>query len=132
MESADTSAALDLADTAAVIDVIGRHDVTLIAAVSGRGGEMDQNMADHRALIEAAPVGRLVVVGGAGTVLGPLFGALVTVLLPDAESRLLTRELLYTGLTRAKKRVTIVGSEASIRGAVGRRTARASGLRHRL
>ena len=56
----------------------------------------------------------------------------VTVLLPDAESRLLTRELLYTGLTRAKKRVTIVGSEASIRGAVGRRTARASGLRHRL
>ncbi|MED6047467.1 NAD(P)-dependent oxidoreductase [Rothia kristinae] len=66
VEGADASAALDLADTAAVIDVIGRHDVTLIAAVSGRGGEMDQNVADHRALIEAAPVGRLVVVGGAG------------------------------------------------------------------
>jgi exodeoxyribonuclease V alpha subunit len=56
----------------------------------------------------------------------------ITVLLPDAESRLLTRELLYTGLTRAKDRVTIVGSEESVRGAVGRRTARASGLRHRL
>ncbi|WP_307818002.1 exodeoxyribonuclease V subunit alpha [Janibacter endophyticus] len=56
----------------------------------------------------------------------------VTVLLPDAESRLLTRELLYTGLTRAKQRVTIVGSEESVRAAVERRTARASGLRHRL
>lgn len=56
----------------------------------------------------------------------------VTVLLPDARSRLLTRELLYTGLTRAVDRVTIVGSEAAVRGAVEQRTARASGLRHRL
>src|SRR5699024_3899093 len=34
----------------------------------------------------------------------------VTVLLPDADSRLLTRELLYTAITRARERVTLVGS----------------------
>lgn len=56
----------------------------------------------------------------------------VTVLLPDADSRLLTRELLYTAITRAQGRVTVVGSEGAIRAAVPRRTARASGLRHRI
>ncbi|MGO1166855.1 MAG: exodeoxyribonuclease V subunit alpha [Janibacter sp.] len=56
----------------------------------------------------------------------------VTVLLPDADSRLLTRELLYTAITRAQERVTLVGSEAAIRAAVTRRTQRATGLRHRV
>jgi exodeoxyribonuclease V alpha subunit len=56
----------------------------------------------------------------------------VTVVLPDAESRLLTRELLYTAVTRASGVVRIVGSEVSFRAAVGRRAQRASGLRHRL
>ncbi|WP_439937880.1 exodeoxyribonuclease V subunit alpha [Nocardia sp. N13] len=56
----------------------------------------------------------------------------VTVLLPDAESRLLSRELFYTAVTRARKRVRVVGSEASIRAAIGRRAQRASGLAVRL
>ena len=56
----------------------------------------------------------------------------MTVLLPDEDSRLLTRELLYTAVTRAQERVRLVGSEASIRAAVGRRVVRASGLRQRL
>lgn len=56
----------------------------------------------------------------------------VTVLLPPQESRLLTRELFYTAVTRAKKRVRVVGTEASVRAAVGRRAARASGLARRL
>ncbi|TDL10420.1 exodeoxyribonuclease V subunit alpha [Mycolicibacterium obuense] len=56
----------------------------------------------------------------------------VTVLLPQQESRLLTRELFYTAVTRAKKRVRVVGTEASVRAAVGRRAARASGLARRL
>lgn len=56
----------------------------------------------------------------------------VTVLLPPQESRLLTRELFYTAVTRAKKRVRVVASEASVRAAVGRRAARASGLARRL
>lgn len=56
----------------------------------------------------------------------------VTVLLPDADSRLLTRELLYTAITRAQESVTLVGSEAAVRAAVERRTQRATGLRHRV
>ncbi|GLS42761.1 ATP-binding cassette domain-containing protein [Methylobacterium brachythecii] len=40
----------------------------------------------------------LVIVGGAGTVLGPLFGALVTVLLPEALSGLAEYRLLFFGL----------------------------------
>ncbi|MDY6997968.1 MAG: exodeoxyribonuclease V subunit alpha [Actinomycetota bacterium] len=56
----------------------------------------------------------------------------VTVLLPPPESRLLTRELFYTALTRARKRVRVIGPESSVRAAVGRRAARASGLARRL
>jgi exodeoxyribonuclease V alpha subunit len=56
----------------------------------------------------------------------------VTVLLPDEESRLLTRELLYTAVTRAEKVVTVVGEEAWVRAAIERRAQRASGLAVRL
>lgn len=56
----------------------------------------------------------------------------VTVLLPSEDSRLLTRELFYTAVTRAKVKVRVVGSEASVRAAIGRRAVRASGLRQRL
>ena len=45
----------------------------------------------------------------------------VTVLLPDADSRLLTRELFYTAVTRAKEKVRVVGSEAAVRAAVATR-----------
>jgi exodeoxyribonuclease V alpha subunit len=54
------------------------------------------------------------------------------VLLPAPTSRILTRELLYTAATRARRRLVLAGSEASIRAAVGRPVARASGLRARL
>ena len=52
--------------------------------------------------------------------------------LPPADSPILTRELLYTAVTRAKEQVTVVGSEASLRAAIERPIARASGLRDRL
>jgi len=55
----------------------------------------------------------------------------VTFLLPPPESPLLTRELLYTAITRAKSYVRVVGSEESVRRAVGRPVLRASGLRRR-
>lgn len=54
------------------------------------------------------------------------------VLLPPPESRILTRELLYTAVTRAQERLVVVGLEATIREAVARPVARASGLRERL
>lgn len=56
----------------------------------------------------------------------------ITVLLPEADSPLLTRELFYTAVTRAQQRVRVVGSEEVVRAAVARRVVRASGLRQRL
>jgi exodeoxyribonuclease V alpha subunit len=56
----------------------------------------------------------------------------VVVLLPAAESRILTRELLYTAVTRARQRLILAGSEQSIRAAIARPVARASGLTRRL
>jgi exodeoxyribonuclease V alpha subunit len=61
---------------------------------------------------------------------GSSFGA-VSVLLPPASSPLLTRELLYTAVTRARDRVRLIGSEAAVRRAVERPVRRASGLRDR-
>ncbi len=56
----------------------------------------------------------------------------VTVLLPAADSPLLTRELFYTAVTRAQDKVRVVAAEEVVRAAVGRRVVRASGLRRRL
>ncbi|WIM87443.1 exodeoxyribonuclease V subunit alpha [Candidatus Mycobacterium wuenschmannii] len=56
----------------------------------------------------------------------------VTVLLPGEDSRLLTRELFYTAVTRAKEKARVVGSEASVRAAIERLAVRATGLRVRL
>jgi exodeoxyribonuclease V alpha subunit len=56
----------------------------------------------------------------------------VTLLLPPPTSRLLTRELLYTAVTRARKGLLVVGTEDAIRVAVNRPIARASGLTDRL
>ncbi|MFF0818446.1 exodeoxyribonuclease V subunit alpha [Rhodococcus sp. NPDC003318] len=53
----------------------------------------------------------------------------VSVILPEERSSLLTRELLYTAVTRAKDRVRIIGTEVAVRAAVRRRVLRASGLR---
>lgn len=52
----------------------------------------------------------------------------VLLILPDRESPVLTRELLYTGITRARKSVQIWGAEEVFRCAVSRPTRRASGL----
>jgi len=56
----------------------------------------------------------------------------VVVVLPPAGSRLATRELLYTAVTRARERVTVIGDEAALRAAIGARVVRASGLREAL
>ncbi|MCA2208713.1 exodeoxyribonuclease V subunit alpha [Nocardia rosealba] len=52
----------------------------------------------------------------------------VSVVLPEPESTLLTRELLYTAITRARTHVRIIGTEDAIRAAIARRVLRASGL----
>lgn len=52
----------------------------------------------------------------------------VSVVLPDAPSPLVSRELLYTALTRARRRVDLFASGEVIRASVGRAVQRASGL----
>ncbi len=56
----------------------------------------------------------------------------VAVLLPGPNSRVLTRELLYTAVSRGQNRVILAGTEAAIRTAVSRPISRSSGLRQRL
>ena len=53
-------------------------------------------------------------------------------ILPDWDSPVLTRELIYTGITRAREGVEIWGHEKVFREAVSRRTTRVSGLRDAL
>ena len=56
----------------------------------------------------------------------------VVVSIPDLATTLLTRELLYTAVTRARQCVSVCASEAALRAAVDRRVTRASGLAARL
>ena len=50
----------------------------------------------------------------------------------DAASRVNTRELFYTAVTRARKRVTVMANEDAVRAAVMRTTSRSTGLLDRL
>lgn len=52
--------------------------------------------------------------------------------LPDSPSPLLTRELVYTGITRAKARLDLYGDRALLAQAVRKKTERYSGLAERL
>lgn len=56
----------------------------------------------------------------------------VTVLLPPPTSPLLTRELFYTAVTRARRAVRVIGSADAVELAVRRPVRRASGLREPL
>ena len=56
----------------------------------------------------------------------------VVVSLPHASSQILTKELLYTAVTRAKNHVVIVGSEKALVQAISHKTFRSSGVVDRL
>ncbi len=56
----------------------------------------------------------------------------VSVVLPEPGSPLLTRELFYTAVTRARSAVRILGSREAVVAAVEQRAARATGLADRL
>ena len=56
----------------------------------------------------------------------------VLLVLPERDTPVATRELVYTGLTRARRAVELWASEAILRAAIARRTQRASGLREAL
>ena len=54
------------------------------------------------------------------------------VILPDTDMPILTRELIYTAITRAKSHVTIWGTDNVLGKAISRRIERRSGLREAL
>jgi exodeoxyribonuclease V alpha subunit len=56
----------------------------------------------------------------------------VVVLLPDQPSPVVTRELLYTAVTRARQHAIVCASPSMLQHAVAQRTQRASGLREAL
>ena len=56
----------------------------------------------------------------------------IALILPDRHSPVLTRELIYTGITRARENVTLYSTEEIFRAAVARRIERTSGLRDAL
>lgn len=56
----------------------------------------------------------------------------VALVLPERPTAVLSRELIYTGVTRARNRLTIVGSERVWRAGVGQAVERHSGLGARL
>jgi len=62
---------------------------------------------------------------------GSEFDSLLLVL-PERASPILSRELIYTAVTRARQRVTIYGPREVLRHAIEQRIARASGLRDAL
>ena len=57
---------------------------------------------------------------------------MITVVLPEADSPLATRELIYTAVTRAQEKVRLVGSRQALEAAIARPVRRASGLARRL
>ncbi len=56
----------------------------------------------------------------------------VLLLLPEEESRVLSRELVYTGITRARSKLTLCAEHKIMAAAIGRRTSRHSGLAEKL
>ena len=56
----------------------------------------------------------------------------IVLILPDADARVLSRELLYTALTRARRGATLWATPATLERALERRTWRDSGLEARL
>ena len=53
----------------------------------------------------------------------------VALVLPERDSPLLSRELVYTAVTRARRRVAVYGAPKALAAAVTRRSERISGLR---
>jgi len=59
---------------------------------------------------------------------GSEFGNVLVVLPDDEKNPLLTRELVYTGITRAKERAVILGTEAALEAALAKKTERDTGI----
>ncbi|MBU3672466.1 MAG: exodeoxyribonuclease V subunit alpha [Sinobacteraceae bacterium] len=101
------------------------EDERLYACFRAPGGELRRVLAAR--LPEHAPLYAMTVHRSQGSEFDH-----VLVVLPPHESPLLTRELLYTAVSRARKSVTIWADPALVRYACLHRVRRASGLTERL
>ncbi|HEV2621009.1 MAG TPA: exodeoxyribonuclease V subunit alpha [Frateuria sp.] len=63
---------------------------------------------------------------------GSEYDTVAVLLPPDSESRILSRQLLYTGLSRARRTALLWSSEAALEAALARPVRRAGGLSDRL
>lgn len=95
----------------------------LAVVVDGR----DAPPVDHRRLGEVQTVHAMTIHKSQGSQFDD-----VIVVLPTDPSPILTRELLYTAVTRARRSVTIVGTEEALRRGITRQVQRASALPARL
>jgi exodeoxyribonuclease V alpha subunit len=104
--------------------------------VPGEGGRRDAAFPREKEGIKRVPVARLEAVETVHALTihksqGSEYRHVVVVL-PEKPSRIVTRELLYTGVTRARDKVTVVGSRAVIEAAIRKPIRRATGLAGRL
>ena len=107
-------------DTGVVVDVAGR-----LMAAFARGSEpvlLPPSLLSSVETVHALTIHRSQ---------GSQYAA-VSVVLPPVASSLLTRELLYTAVTRARAHVRVLGGEEALRAGVERRVLRASGLQRRV
>jgi len=104
--------------------VTRRADGTLRGAIAATGGALD--FATSR-LSEVDTMHAMTIHKSQGSQARE-----VITLLPPQDSRLLTRELFYTAITRASEKVVVVGSDDDVRAAIERRAHRATGLARRL
>jgi exodeoxyribonuclease V alpha subunit len=104
-------------DTGVVVSSGGRLMVAF-----GRGSSV--KMLHPSQLVAAVPVYAMTIHRSQGSQYES-----VSVVIPPDRSALLTRELLYTAITRASGHVRLIGTEESIRAGVERKVLRASGLR---
>jgi exodeoxyribonuclease V alpha subunit len=104
------------------LGVVVRHDGALAVAFPALEGGGVRHLAPAR-IGEVETVHAMTVHKSQGSQVGH-----AVVVLPDPASRICTRELLYTAVTRAREGATLVASEASLRATITARTQRASGL----
>ncbi len=107
-------------------------DVGLVLPDQSRGGQLRAFFQGADRSIRSVPLGRLppcetVFAMTVHKAQGSEFDDVMLVL-PSSPSRILTRELVYTGVTRARQRAEIYGSEEVLRAAVRARVERSSGL----
>lgn len=110
-------------DTGVVVNTGGQDGATL--AVFDAGGTMVE-IAPSR-LADVEPLFATTVHKSQGSEF-----EVAALILPEPDSPLLSRELLYTGVTRARTTLIVAGTEDAVREAVARPAGRATGLRELL